>query len=267
MAQEGDPVTISQACKWSDVSRRSFYYRAVKSAPKVNEHLAARVKRFINAFPHTGYRRVAWALGESRNTIQRIFQLEGLQVWQRASGARPRVQNKTSVTSAPDVRWSTDTCRVWCGSHNGWCALTLVMDCHTRELLGWSLSPKGDAKAAEAALEEALIYRSGSLMAPRERIVLRSDNGLVFTPKLYTKAAKRYGFEQEFIRPHTPQQNGLVERFIRTVKTECVEQHNWQSVEEAKRCLDLWFKYYNEERPHQALKMKTPSMIYQQLAA
>ncbi|WP_423804303.1 hypothetical protein [Oligella urethralis] len=35
----------------------------------------------------------------------------------------------------------------------------------------------------------------------------------------------------------------------------------------AKACLYLWFKCYNEERPHQALKMKTTSMIYQQLAA
>ncbi|WP_373966191.1 DDE-type integrase/transposase/recombinase [Oligella urethralis] len=76
------------------------------------------------------------------------------------------------------MRWSTDTCRVWCGSHNGWCALTLVMDCHTRELLGWSLSPKGDAKAVEAALKEALIYRSGSLTVPPFLVAILGRNSI-----------------------------------------------------------------------------------------
>lgn len=79
--------------------------------------------------------------------------------------------------------------------------------------------------------------------------------------------AKRYGFEQEFIQPHTPQQNGLVELFIRTVKAECVNQHNWQTIGDANKGLALWFKFYNENRPHQALQMKTPKMIFQQLAA
>ncbi|WP_218150034.1 integrase core domain-containing protein, partial [Halopseudomonas formosensis] len=73
--------------------------------------------------------------------------------------------------------------------------------------------------------------------------------------------------EQEFIRPHTPQQNGMVERLIRTVKEQCLWLHNFQTLDEARQTLRAWFKYYNEQRPHQALGMKTPSTIYQQLAA
>lgn len=120
MTQEGETVSISQACKWSGLSRRSFYYQPTKAKPKVNEHLANRIKHCINAFPHAGYRTVAWMLGENKNTVQRIFQLKGWEVRKRKSGARPRVQSKVSVACQPNRRWATDMCRVWCG-RDGWC--------------------------------------------------------------------------------------------------------------------------------------------------
>lgn len=48
--------------------------------------------------------------------------------------------------------------------------------------------------------------------------LLRSDNGLVFTSRSYTALVRSYGLRQEFITPHCPQQNGMIERVIRTLK-------------------------------------------------
>lgn len=56
----------------------------------------------------------------------------------------------------------------------------------------------------------------------------------------------QYGLKQAFIRPHTPQQNGMVERLILTVKEQCLWLHNFQSLDEARQTLRAWFKYYNE---------------------
>jgi len=89
MATQGDVVTVVQACRWAGVSRRSYYYRPTKAKPRVNEHLAARVKRVNTDLPYAGYRTVAWLLGENKNTIQRLFQIKGWQVRKRRSGARP----------------------------------------------------------------------------------------------------------------------------------------------------------------------------------
>jgi len=58
-------------------------------------------------------------------------------------------------------------------------ALALVIDCYTRELLGWHLSRSGKARTAEAALEQALIARFGTLGRVQQPFLLRSDNGLV----------------------------------------------------------------------------------------
>jgi len=263
MALEGDKVTVVQACKWSGMARRSYYYQTKQSKPKLNDVLVQRIKRFIDAFPYAGYRTVAALLGLNKNTVQRIFQLKGWQVRKRKSGMRPRAQAMPSVSTRPDERWSTDMARVWCGPQARWACLTLVMDCHTRELLGWRLSRQGNAKAAEATLEEALINRFGCLVPLKEPLKLRSDNGLVFSSRRYTQTVYRYGIEQEFIKPHTPQQNGMVERLIRTVKEQCIHLHSFNSIEQARETLSKWFKFYNEQRPHQALKMKTPKQAYE----
>jgi len=48
-----------------------------------------------------------------------------------------------------------------------------------------------------------------------------SDNGLVFTSRSYAAPVKSYGLQQEFITPYSPEQNGMVERVIRTLKDQC----------------------------------------------
>jgi putative transposase len=136
------------------------------------------------------------------------------------------------------------------------------MDCHSRELLGWLLSRSGKSKTAEAALEQALIARYGTLGRVPEPFLLRSDNGLVFTSRSYTKLVRSYGLRQEFITPHSPEQNGMVERLIRTLKEQCVHRHRFETLQHTSRVIADWISFYNTRRPHQALGMKTPAQAY-----
>src|SRR3546814_8824542 len=123
---------------------------------------SADLKALIEEEPSFGYRTVAGLLDMNKNTVQRIFQIKGWQVRKRAVGKRPRIEALPSVAMAPDQRWATDLCRIW-GGRDGWLSLALVIDCHTRQLLGWHLSRSGKATTASAALEQALITRYGSL--------------------------------------------------------------------------------------------------------
>ena len=100
----------------------------------------------------------------------------------------------------------------------GWASPALVIDCYSRELLGWHLSRSGRSKTAESALEQALIARNECLGKVKHPFLLRSDNGLIFTSLSYTALVKSYGLQQEFITPYSPEQNGMVERVIRTLK-------------------------------------------------
>ena len=113
-----------------------------------------------------------------------------------------------------------------------------------------------------SALEQALIARFGTLGRVPAPFLLRSDNGLVFTSRAYTRLVRSYGLRQEFITPHCPQQNGMIERVIRTLKEQCVHRHRFETQQHASRVIAEWIRLYNHRRPHQALGMKTPAMAY-----
>lgn len=261
LRQDGFDVSISKLCQWLPLPRRTVYYKPVKRVPKVQERFAGPILAMIREEPSFGYRTVAHLLGLNKNTVQRIFQLKGWQVRKRPIGSRPRVQALPSVATAPNERWSTDLCRVWAG-RDGWAVLALVIDCHTRELPGWHLSRSGKARTAESALEQALIARYGTLGRVRAPFLLRSDNGLVFTSRSYTALVRSYGLQQEFITPHCPQQNGMIERVIRTLKEQCTHRHRFETLQHASRVIGDWIGFYNTRRPHQALGMKTPAEAF-----
>lgn len=261
LREDGLEVSMVKLCRWFGVARRSVYYRPSKAAPKVRAELAEPIKVLIEEEPSFGYRTVAGLLDMNKNTVQRVFQLMGWQVRKRAVGMRPRIQALPSMAKAPDERWATDLCRVW-GGRDGWLTLALVIDCYTRQLLGWHLSRTGKASTAAAALEQALITRFGAPGRVPAPFLLRSDNGLVFTSAHYTRLARSYGLQQEFITPHCPQQNGMVERVIRTLKEQCVHRHRFESHQHATRVVGDWIQFYNHRRPHQALGMKTPAEAY-----
>ena len=85
-----------------------------------------------------------------------------------------------------------------------------------------------------------------------------SDNGLIFQSRRLRAACKDYRLRQEFIAPYTPEQKGMIERFFRSLKEECVWQHSFPSFVEARRAVRRWIGWYKERRPHQALGYLSP---------
>jgi len=75
-------------------------------------------------------------------------------------------------------------------------------------------------------------------------LVIRSDNGLVFGSKRFHEAVTKYQLQQEYITPYTPEQNGMIERFFRSFKEQCVWLHNFVSFDEAYNKIADWIDYY-----------------------
>jgi putative transposase len=150
-----------------------------------------------------------------------------------------------------------DMTHIYCGS-DGWGHLTAVIDCCDREIIGREFSLRGRAREAERAIEDACLNRFSTLRPKGETPVVRSDNGLVFQSRRFRAACRDYNLSQEFITPYTPEQNGIIEWFFRSLKEECVWQHNFRSFKEAKWAIDAWIQWYNTEHPHQSLGYKSP---------
>lgn len=237
---------------------------AGSSEPKIDEALAARIHELVIEFPAWGYRRIwAWLRHNDGITVNlkkvyRIMKLRGWFLNQRSTTPRPRV--KASVSAAPEsnLRWAVDATHVPCGT-DGWAHLVAVIDCHDRQIIGWEFALRGRAKEAERAVEMACLERFGTLRPSGETPVLRSDNGLIFNAKQFRAACRDYRLSQEFITPYTPEQNGMIERWFRSLKEECVWLHNFTSFEHARTEITRWIQFYNQLRPHQALGYQSPA--------
>lgn len=250
-------------CRTLAVARSTAYYREHDRARVVDEVSAQRIKHLIDAEPYLGYRMV-WArlrrqgLVINRKAVQRIMQLKNWQCHRRLKKrCSPRVEASVSVTAVSDVRWATDATYVWT-RFDGLVYVNAILDCADRECIGLNVSQRNDAREAAWALEDALIRRFGALPKGDADVTLRTDNALVYASELYRDLAKSYGLHQEFILPHTPEQNGVAESLMGTLKLECIWQHRFETYEEAKATITAWVNHYNEIRPHSRLGYMPP---------
>lgn len=103
-------------------------------------------------------------------------------------------------------------------------------------------------------------------------VLLRFRVGLVFNRKVVYRVLKQqrgcehrvrqacrdHRLQQEFIASYTQEQNGVIERFFRSLKEEYVSQHTFQTFAEARWIICDWLQRYNQERPRQALGYRSP---------
>ena len=168
-----------------------------------------------------------------------------------------------------EIRQSSESNEVWCADFKGqfklgngrYCYPLTVSDHYSRYLLGCeALASTSTAPTIEAF--EAIFDEYG---LPE---VIRSDNGVPFsTPRGLSGLSElsvwwmRLGIRPERIEPGCPQQNGRHERFHLTLKNETTRPAKTNMLQQQER-FDLFKDEYNNERPHEALGMKTPSTKY-----
>lgn len=266
-------ASVRRICRVLGVSRSGSTRPTSKSGAEGGRNrgseLSERILELIREHPTFGYRRL-WALLRfhdgitvTKRTVHRILTSNGWQVRNRKVSTQPRVQARRSQTIMANTRWATDITHIPCGV-DGWGHLVAVIDCCDRELIGFEFALRGRAREAERALENACIKRFGTLRPNKPMPVIRSDNGLVFQSRRFRETCRDYKLAQEFITPYTPEQNGIIERFFRSLKEECVWQHNFTSFEEARCTITQWIEWYNTGRPHQSLGYISPSRYHSQ---
>ncbi len=87
---------------------------------------------------------------------------------------------------------------------------------------------------------------------------IRIDNGAEFTSNRFTSWAKSHGITLEYIKSGSPYQNGYIERFKRTYRTEMLDLYLFNNFEQVRKITEEWLEMYNTERLHEALNNMTP---------
>ncbi len=257
-------VSERRSCRVLGVNRAGVHRMGV--APRrrcaADPPWLERLRHWIQVHPTFGYRRL-WVqlrfrdhITVNRKAVYRVLKQQRWCVHQRVVTPRPRVRGWMSQASRSNERWAMDVTHIPCGQ-DGWGHLAAVIDCHDREVIGYEFALRSRAREAERAVEAACLQRFGTLRSTGAP-VLRSDNGLIVQSRRFRQACRDYRLHQEFITPYTPEQNGMIERFFRSLKEECVWQHTFQTFEQARWIIRDWVQWYNQERPHQALGYRSP---------
>jgi len=85
------------------------------------------------------------------------------------------------------------------------------------------------------------------------------DNGPEFSGKVLDEWAYRNNVKLHFIKPGKPTENGYIESFNGKFRDECLNEHRFYNLHEAKEVIEKWRLEYNENRPHSSLKGLTPN--------
>ena len=136
--------------------------------------------------------------------------------------------------------------------------LVAIMDWNSRKVLSWRLSNTLDTDFCVEALEEA-INRFGT---PE---IFNTDQGAQFTSNAFTNVLKHHDIKISMDGRGRVQDNIFIERLWWTVKHHYLYLHVFDNGTQLRNGLNEWFRFYNQERFHQALDNLTPDEVYYDL--
>ena len=177
---------------------------------------------------------------------------------------RKKIARRQRVPQAqacgPNQCWSADFVSDKLTDGRSYRILT-VIDQFTRECVVLEQIGLFMAGMLLTALTRAIVERE---QAPRSITV---DNGSEFTGRALEAWAIQHGVELCFIRPGRPVENGFIESFNGRLRDECLQVEWFGSLQQAQERLAQWRDHYNFQRPHSALKDRTPASFASSYAA
>jgi len=155
----------------------------------------------------------------------------------------------------PNQVWSADI--TYIRLSKGYLYAVAIVDNYSRKVLSLKLSNTLDAYFCIEAAREAV----GKYGYPE---MVHTDRGSQFVSEGFRRVFVRQdGTSSRFSLAGRAQENPYVERFFRSYKYECLMLYELKTPQEVKEVSQKWVRYYNKERPHQALGYKTPDRVYQ----
>ncbi len=241
-----------------------------------NEALLVEIKRVHEASRDTyGYPRVHAALRQQgiicgKHRVARIMRENGIvgKVARRFKKHAHRhhlmhnsqnlLLNRQAVTSKNEV-WVGDI--TFIRVNKDWSYLSIVMDLHTRKIIGWTFEKK---RSGEMVAESLIMAANDNRYT--SDIIFHSDQGSEYASKYYIKTLKNRNIKGSMSRKGHCWDNAHMESFFHSLKTEMIYFNHFKTLEEATAYIVDYIHFYNNERLHSSLGYKTPAE-YEKIAA
>lgn len=255
-------LSIRCQCTLLGLSRSTTYY--ISKPPDETEWINL-IADVHGKRPAYGYRKVTVCLKNkgykiNEKKVKRLMKEMGLRsllpkpqtsIPNKESPIAPYLLKDLKITHANQA-WGIDITYVRLPV--GMVYLFALIDWYSRYIVGWRLAVTMEAEHATAA------FRDGLKIGCPE--VCNADQGTQFTSGSWIVELTSHGVQISHTGVGRCIDNVRIERFWWTIKWEDIHLSSYETVDEARRGIGTFIKYYNEERPHQALKYKTPFEMY-----
>jgi putative transposase len=267
----GKPFPVDALCRLLEVPKSSFYeYRRQRreaqvlrerkdSGPKKeldDAELLVKVREVLWASPfHTeGYKKVRIRLKKkgikaAKHRVLRVMRQAGLLSPQRTEQKAKKKHEGTIIPKTINEIWGTDGTMF--GTETGqllW--LFAVVDHFSDEVLGWHIVEVGQGTrwAALEPVKQGLRKVCGAVAkGVGGEIAVRHDWGPQYTAKDFKKELEYWGLANSPALMHEPETNGVIERFFRTLKEECLWIERFRDAAHAREVVGRWMETYNRE--------------------
>ena len=246
-------VTVSQACQVLQISRSGYYANRATHKQRMVEPLVCSTSVHLKAAfaaSHKAYgsRRLQTAMAERGLTIGRyrvrtLMRVNGLRpVWRRkfvhtthskhTMAVSPNVLNRQFEQALPNRVWVADI--TYIRTRSGWLYLAVVLDLHSRKIVGWACAPAMPAALVCAALQMAIIQRN-----PAPGLIVHSDRGTQYASAEHQALLAKHGLVGSMSRKGNCWadlwfcHNAVMELFFLNLKMERVWQMDYANHAEA----------------------------------
>jgi putative transposase len=219
----------------------------------------AAIVEVAEASPTDGYRIVtAWVrrkLGRAVNRKRVLRVMRERKLIQRRQSEPRRRRPGFFRVERPGQLWHLDMTAVWVAEH-GWCYLNAIIDCCTREVVGWELTVRCRAKEAIAVIQRAVSEQG---IQPG-MLTLGTDNGSAFTARATRLVISGLGVAHRRGGYRDPESQAFIESWFRYLKERCVWRHEFETLDQAREVIAAYIDHYHD-RPHSRLDYRTPREV------
>lgn len=271
---EDSPYSVHELCDALGVARGTFYNHIFRRAgrssrEKEQEDLMMKVQQiFDDSQQRFGAEKIRTVLAQTGihvsakriSAIMKELDLRSVRTDAKRQYKKRQLHQKQNLLARdftadyPNQIWVSDITYFKVSDY--WVYLCIILDLFSRKIIGYRVSRNASTNLVTATFRNAYQERGRP-----ENLTFHSDRGKQYTSGAFTQLLQANGIRQSFSATGRPHDNAVAETFFATFKKEEAYRREYTSEQSFRKSAEQYIQFYNEVRPHQTLKYKTPQAV------